>query len=192
VTMFPDITTEVVAWCVGLLGMTCLAVWPLFRTPAAMLSIQLGAVGGLSAHYALLGITTAAVVNALGALQIVLTLLSTRHPGLRWSGYAVAIAIVASSVFTWQGVLSLLSATGMALVAIGRTQRDEKTMRAVVLAGGPFWLVHDVLIASPVAVADAASLLVGLGQIARERFAQRRRRVGRGAAYAYSAAPLAR
>ena len=191
--MFPQTMIEIFAWGFGFLGMTCLAVWPLCRTPAAMLSMQLGAVAGLSMHYALLGVATAAVVNALGALQIVLSMLSARRPGLRWTGYAVAIAMVASSIFTWQGVLSFLSASGNALIAIGRMQRDGRAMRAMVLAGGPFWLLHDVLIASPVAVADALSLLTGLGQLARERLTQRRRRVARrGAAYVYSAARLAR
>jgi Bacterial inner membrane protein len=172
--MFPDTVTDLIAWGFGLLGMTCLAIWPLFRTQAAMLSIQLGVVGGLSLHYALLGFATAAVVNALGVLQIVLTLLSAHRPNLRWTGYAVAIAMVATGVFTWQGVLSFLSATGMALVAIGRMQRNAGTMRAVVLAGGPFWLLHDILIASPVAIADAVSLVVGLAQLAHERLAHTR------------------
>lgn len=191
--MFPCTMTEISAWCFGLFGMTCLAIWPLFRTQAAMLSVQLGVTGGLSLHYALLGVTTAAVVNALGALQIVLTLLAGGRPGQRWTGYALATAMVASSVFTWQGVLSLLSATGMALVAIGRMQRDARIMRGVVLAGGPFWLLHDVLIASPVAIADAASLLIGLAQIAREQLTRRRRRGRRiRGTYAYATTPLAR
>jgi hypothetical protein len=64
--MFPDSMTGMVAWGFGLLGMACLAVWPLFRTRGAMLCVQLGVVGSLSMHYALLDIATAAVVNGLG------------------------------------------------------------------------------------------------------------------------------
>lgn len=175
--MLPGTVTEISAWGFGIFGMICLAVWPLLRTPASMLSVQLGAVAGLSLHYALSGVTTAAVVNALGALQIGFALLWGGRPGMGWVGYALACAMVASAIVTWQGMISILAATGMALVAIGRLQRDARSMRRIVLAGGPFWLLHDVLVASPVAIADALSLAAGLGHMARESVALRRRRL---------------
>lgn len=80
VIMFPGTVSVILAWVFGLLGMTCLAVWPLFRTQKSMLCVQLGVVVGLSLHYALLGIATAAAVNALGAVQIALTLWSGGNP----------------------------------------------------------------------------------------------------------------
>ncbi|WP_088346884.1 MULTISPECIES: YgjV family protein [Rhodomicrobium] len=160
----------------GLFGMLCLAVWPLFRSRVAMLSVQLAAVSGLSLHYALLGVTTAATVDGLGALQIALVLVLGTRSELRWIGYLLAIAMVASSVVTWQGTVSLLAATGMALIAIGRLQERAGPMRALVLAGGPFWLAHDLMVGSPVAVADAASLAFGLGRLAWERIKRRRPR----------------
>jgi hypothetical protein len=166
--MLPQTIMDVAAYACGLSGMACLAVWPLFRTQRTMLTLQLSAVAGLSLHYALQGIATAATVNALGAIQIAVSLLCGARPGLRWIGYALALAMVASSIVTWQGTLSMLSATGMALVAIGRMQQNAAAMRLIVVAGGPFWLAHDLMIASPVAVADAASLGVGLWQIFRE------------------------
>ncbi len=99
--------------------------------------------------------------------------------------------MVASSVFTWQGELSVLSASGMALAATGRMQQNARAMRAWVLAGVPFWLLHDILIASPVAIADATSLFIGVGQLACEPLAQRRRRPIVSATYAHTA-PFAR
>jgi inner membrane protein len=182
--MLPQTFTDLAAWAFALFGMACLAVWPLFRTQRTMLSLQLSAVGGLSLHYALQGVATAATVNALGAIQIAVSLLCGSRPGLRWIGYALAVAMVASSIVTWQGAVSVLSATGMALVAIGRMQQNPAAMRLIVVAGGPFWLAHDLIIASPIAIADAASLGVGLWQILKQdlRWGRRARTVQTNAA----------
>jgi hypothetical protein len=76
--------------------------------------------------------------------------------------------MVSASIFTWQGTLSALAAAGMGLVALGRLQQNAAAMRVMVLAGGPFWLLHDLIIASPVAIADAASLAAGLWHMAKE------------------------
>lgn len=160
-----DISENVPASTFALIGMLCLIVWPLFRTREAMLLTQLAGIAGLVVHYALLGITTAATLNTLGAIQIAALMLFGARPGWRWIGYALAAAGVA----TWQGIPSALSIIGMGFVAIGRVQSDPKTMRLVVLAGGPFWLAHDLVIASPVALADALSLAAGLGALALER-----------------------
>jgi hypothetical protein len=86
--MFPSPFTDYLSWTFALLGMICLAGWPLCRTPRAMLSIQLGAVLGLSLHYMLLGMLTAATVNALGAVQIAVTCYS-----------AAGLACVGSATF---------------------------------------------------------------------------------------------
>lgn len=164
-----DATAELLSWVFGLGGMACLAMWPLLRSLNAMLTVQLVALVGLGLHYALLGVWTAAAVNLIGVLQIAAAIVLGGRPQFRWLGYVLAGLVVAASIFTWQGVLSLLACIGMALVAIGRVQRDAMRMRVLVLAGGPFWLVHDVLIASPVAIADAASMAIGLWQLGRAR-----------------------
>lgn len=155
-----DITTP--AGLCGIVATAGLAVWPLFRTRCVMLSLQLGALALLSLHYALLGVTTAAVVNALGTLQLVACLAFGTHPRLRWLGYGLAGLMVVSSIATWQGLISLLSTSGNVVIAFGRLQTRADLMRMIVLAGTPFWLLHDLLIESPVVLADTLSLLVGL------------------------------
>jgi hypothetical protein len=146
----------------GLVATAGLAVWPLFRTRRVMLSLQLGALALLSLHYALLGVTTAAAVNGLGTLQLIACLAFGTHPRLRVLGYGLAGLMMASSMLTWQGFISLLSTGGNMVIAFGRLQTNAGSMRLLVLAGTPFWLLHDILIASPVMLADALSLAVGL------------------------------
>jgi hypothetical protein len=173
-TMPSDIIANHAAGICGVLATAGLAAWPLFQTRNSMLTVQLGALLMLVLHYTLLGVATAAAVNALGATQIVASLVFGTKPRLRWIGYALAGTMVAASIVTWQGFLSVLSGTGMVVVAIGRVQTSARAMRIVVLAGGPFWLAHDLLIASPVAVADALSLATGVGVLAWQRFAMAR------------------
>jgi hypothetical protein len=155
-----DITTP--AGLCGIVATAGLAVWPLFRTRSVMLSMQLGALALLSLHYALLGVTTAAIVNALGTLQLVACLAFGTHPRLRWLGYGLAGLMIASSIATWQGLISLLCTSGNVVIAFGRLQTRADLMRVIVLAGMPFWFLHDLLIESPVVLADTLSLLVGL------------------------------
>jgi hypothetical protein len=149
------------------LAIVCLSAWPIFRSRQAMLLTQLAALGFLVLHYALVGAMTAAVVNLLGATQIVASLLVGNRSSWRWVSYALVILIVASTVVTWQGMISAYAAVGMLLVSIGRAQSGPQTMRLLVLAGTPFWLVHDLMIASPIAIADAACLLIGLWSLTR-------------------------
>jgi hypothetical protein len=146
----------------GILATAGLALWPLFRTRGVMLSIQLGALALLSLHYALLGVTTAAIVNGLGTLQLVACLAFGTHPRLRYLGYGLAGLMVAASILTWQGLISLLCTGGNVVIAFGRLQTKADRMRLLVLAGTPFWILHDLLIESPVVAADTLSLLVGV------------------------------
>jgi hypothetical protein len=146
----------------GILATAGLTAWPLFPTRRVMLSLQLVALALLSLHYALLGVTTAAAVNALGTLQLIACLAFGTHPKLRVLGYGLAGLMMASSIVTWQGLISLLSTGGNVVIAFGRLQTKAELMRLLVLAGTPFWLLHDILIGSPVMLADALSLLVGL------------------------------
>ncbi len=123
---------------------------------------QLGALALLSLHYVLMGVTTAAVVNALGMLQLIACLAFGTHPRLRYLGYGLAGLMVASSIVTWQGLASALSTGGNLVIAFGRLQVRADVMRMIVLAGTPFWILHDLLIESPVVLADVLSLAVGV------------------------------
>ncbi|WP_374367249.1 YgjV family protein [Dongia sp.] len=165
--MFFKFTAEHLASVSAFLAILYLGAWPLFRSRVAMLAMQLTALGWLTLHYALVGAMTAAGVNLLGAIQIAVCLLSGDRPRWQWIGYALAGLIVAVGIITWEGFISGLAVIGMAFVALGRAQAGAQAMRVLVLAGTPFWLIHDLLIASPIAIADAISLMVGLWSLIR-------------------------
>ena len=76
--------TDPLALASAFLAILCLSVWPLFRSRQAMLLAQLAALGWLIIHYALVGAMSAAIVNLLGAIQIVVSLLAGTRP--RWHG----------------------------------------------------------------------------------------------------------
>jgi uncharacterized membrane protein YkgB len=160
--MYPQINIDYAASICAFLAVVFLGAWPLFRSRHTMLLMQLAALVSLSLHYTLVDARTAASVNLLGAVQIVACLLFGARPRLRWIGYALACLMLGASVITWQETISVLSTIGMVLVAVGRAQPNASAMRLLVLSGSPFWLAHDLLIMSPIAIADAASLLVGL------------------------------
>jgi surface antigen len=147
-------------------GMAGLIVWPVFRARSAMLLTQLAGLIGVSVHYALIGLMTAALVSALGAVQITAALLSNDRRSLSRTGYVVAAMMACTSVVTWRGIASALSGSGMLLITAGRARVNGNSMRLLVLAGEPFWLAHDLMVGSPVAVADALCLILGIGTLA--------------------------
>lgn len=143
-------------------GTICLIIWPLFRERRHMLTAQLGIALGFGAHYWLEGAQTAAILNALGLLHVLASLAWGTSPRLKWLGYALIPAIVVGCIASWGGLPSLFSALGTTLIAIGRVQASPSRLRLLVLMGTPFWLVHDLMIGSPLLIADAISIAMGL------------------------------
>ena len=158
----------------ALSGAVCLMIWPLFRARAAILTLQLGVAVSFSLHYTLLGADTAAIGNAIGALQVLLSLFFSSTAGLRWLSYAPIPIMLVLGAASWSGASSLFAVTGTVIQALGRAQLDEQRLRTLVLIGTGFWLVHDILVWSPVAIVDAISLGVGCLTLLRTRAAARR------------------
>lgn len=160
--MFLQTFADFPALASAVMAILCLSAWPLFQSRPAMLRTQLAALGCLVVHYVLVGAETAAIANLLGAVQLAACLIVGTRPRWQWIGYVLALLVVAASIATWQGMVSAFAAVGTVLVTVGRAQSSAQSMRILVLAGCPFWLVHDLLIASPIAIADTASLAIGL------------------------------
>ena len=158
----------------ALSGAVCLMIWPLFSTRAAILKLQLGVAVSFSLHYMLLGADTAAIGNAIGALQVLLSLFFSSTAGLRWLSYAPIPLMLVLGAVSWNGPSSLFAITGTVFQALGRAQLDEQRLRTLVLIGTGFWLAHDALVWSPVAIVDAISLGVGCFTLLRTRAAAMR------------------
>ena len=145
----------------ALSGAVCMMAWPLFATRSSMLTVQLGIGVSFSIHYALLSAETAAAGNAVGAMQILLALLSSGTTRLRWISYIPIPLMLVLGALTWNGPGSLFATVGTVVLALGRAQLDAGRLRKFVMVGTVFWLVHDLLVWSPIAVIDVISLTVG-------------------------------
>ena len=92
-----------------------------------------------AAHYALIGIPSAVIVNVLGSLQTATALLRCRlgPRGTRAAGLIAAMA--ATTIATWAGPASVLVAVGQAFIAIARMQKDVALMFMLLLVGQLLW-----------------------------------------------------
>jgi len=152
----------------GLIGMVCLATWPLFRLRSTMLGTYIGNNLGFVVHYALLGQWTAVAMNGLMSVQTIVAIWLVRWPRLRWAYFALMPVLAGASVATWQGLPSLLSLTATTLSTIGRMQSNEIVLRVLLLSSTPFWTVHDLVVGSlPGLVADLLSMASGATMLLR-------------------------
>jgi hypothetical protein len=146
----------------GLAAMACLVAWPLFRTRATMLIVYIGNNLGFALHYALLDQWTAVAMNGLMAVQTIVAIWLIRWPRLRLAYYALMPVVAGASIATWQGSPSFLASAATTLSTIGRMQRNETFLRALLLASAPFWAAHDLIVGSlPGLVADLLSMATG-------------------------------
>ena len=151
----------------GFFALVCLTVCPLFRTRNGILWAQLGAGAGFATHYALLGIAAPSIVNVLGLVQTLAALFSTRSEALNKTGYGLILLMIGAGIYFWTGPTSGLCVAAMGLIALGRMQSNQWTLRSLILAGGVFWSVHDYLVGSWIALtADFLCLTVGLAMLA--------------------------
>ncbi|WP_207477460.1 YgjV family protein [Arenibaculum pallidiluteum] len=169
VDMLTGTLDDILALLLAFVGMASLALWPLLHGRAAMLLLQLAGIASLALHYTLTGAATAAAVNTLGAAQISASLLFGARSNLRWIPYALAPLVVTAAALTWNGLPSLLAVAGTAFIVIGRVLESPERTRLLVVAGAPFWLAHDLLIWSPVVLADAATLVAGTVAVIRQQ-----------------------
>jgi hypothetical protein len=156
------------AACAGLVGMICLATWPLFRTRSLMLSAYIGNNLAFAVHYALLGEWTAVAMNGLMAVQTVAAIGLVRYPRLRLAYFALVPAMAGVTFLTWQGSSSFLSATAAALSTAGRMQGSQTLLRILLLGSTPFWAGHDLVVGSlPGLIADLLSMATGAAMLLR-------------------------
>ena len=151
----------------GFFALVCLTVCPLFRTRSGILWAQLGAGVGFASHYALLGIAAPSLVNVLGSVQTGAALFSTRSEALNRVGYGLIPLMIGVGSYFWTGPTSALCVVAMGLIALGRMQENQWTLRLLILARGVFWSAHDYLEGAWIAhTADLLSLTMGVGMLA--------------------------
>lgn len=102
----------------------------------------------ISVHFAILGHWTAAGLGLLATLRFLTSLFTT-------SKRIMAIfmtATVAITIFTFNGLLSILSGSGSLFGTAGTFCRDDRRLRQLMLIGTSLWLIHNILAGTPMAV----------------------------------------
>jgi Bacterial inner membrane protein len=150
------------AQLLGAVGIGCGCIWSLFRSRRTILLIQ--SVGALSfaLHFALLGSAAGAAACVVGMLQSLAALRFAGRPLAAAFGLTGAAA-AAAVWFTWSGAPSLCAAIGTGFASAGRLQRDAQRMRLLFLACSCFWVGHNALVGSALALTSDALTLTGLG-----------------------------
>ncbi len=102
----------------------------------------------ICSHFILLEQWTAAGLMALATVRYFLSIFTTSS--------LVMLVFLFSSLsillVTFSGVISLLSFAGSGFQTIASFQKNDKTLRLLMIIGTSFWLVHNFLIHSPLAV----------------------------------------
>ncbi|MBZ8132885.1 YgjV family protein [Afifella sp. IM 167] len=161
------LSPEAPAILTGLAAATCLSAAPAFRSRQLVLIAQLGAALCFAAHYLCLGITVAAAVNLLASVQTFAAIFSARSATLNRLGYALICLMALVCLALWQGPVSALSAIATILLALARMQIDEVRLRVLLLAGGVFWVAHDLIGEAWIALAaDIGAISTGAVMLA--------------------------
>ncbi|MDR9827379.1 YgjV family protein [Vibrio sp. FNV 38] len=119
-----------------------------FKSRKTLLSLLCISALLIGSHFVLLEEWTAACLLAVGAARY-FTGIFTENRGVRWGFYIVTLL---GTLFTFSGITSILSCIGSLLHTSASFNRNDKFMRVVMVIGTVVWVVHDVIVGSPVAV----------------------------------------
>ncbi|SIN79650.1 YgjV family protein [Halodesulfovibrio marinisediminis] len=103
----------------------------------------------ISTHFFLLGHQTAGFLMLVATLRY-LTSVFTTSP--RAMALFIGLALMATAL-TFEGMLSVLSCVGTTFHTAGAFSKNDKRLRILMIIGTLFWIPHNYLASSPVAVA---------------------------------------
>jgi Bacterial inner membrane protein len=102
----------------------------------------------ISAHFMLLGHWTAACLGLLAAARFTASIFSSSKKLMA----IFVIATVVVSIFTYEGLLSVLGCSGGIFGTVASFCKEDKPLRQLMLIGTSLWIVHNFLAGSPMAV----------------------------------------
>lgn len=112
---------------------------------SVMLKLGMTAAVLYSVHFLLLGATTGAAMNIIGAVRCYVFYHVKPGRGNVWIlATFVSVAAVATA-FTWQGPLSLLAMLGSMLGATAFWQTNPKIIRRIILFVPPLWFSYNTI-----------------------------------------------
>lgn len=119
-----------------------------FKNRKTLLSLLCISALLIASHFVLLKEWTAACLLVVGAVRY-FTGIFTENPKVRWFFYFVTLL---GTALTFNGITSMLSCMGSLFRTSASFSRNDKFMRLVMVLGTVIWVIHDVLVGSPVAV----------------------------------------
>ena len=102
----------------------------------------------ISSHFMLLGHWTAAFLGLLAVARYSSSMFTTSGR-VMWIFLTIIFAI---SVFSFEGLLSVLSCVATVFTTIAAFSKDDKHLRILMLIGTMIWIAHNYLAGSPGAV----------------------------------------
>ena len=143
----------------GALALAALFFSSIFIERRTILLVQSAGSTAFGLHFFLLGSGTAALTCAISVLQLAAAALIT-HRGRLFAFYATLLPVLAwTFAATWQGLPSILAATGALIACAARLQRSTAPMVRLSLCGAPLWIAHNLLVGSIFGLAlDAVSV----------------------------------
>lgn len=102
----------------------------------------------ISAHFMLLGHWTAACLGILAAARFGTSIFSTSK--IFMALFVCATVIV--SIFSYQGLLSILGCTAAVFTTVASFCKEDKLLRQLMLVGTCVWIIHNFIAGSPGAV----------------------------------------
>lgn len=164
--------TLVIAHTIGVIGLVFFALSFQYSSPRRLLYLfVLGGVA-MTVHFALLGVYTAAIINLIMAARAYVYYQSKRRDSWAIPTIFAGVLLVATAL-TWQGYISLLPAMAGLISAYALWSDSSQHIRWFMLACSLFWITHNIIVVSPVAVVSdmisIISIIIGLWRYRRYR-----------------------
>ena len=102
----------------------------------------------ISSHFVLLEHWTAAFLGILSVARYSSSMVTTSRKVM----WMFLISIFAISVFSFEGLLSILGGGATVITTVAAFEKDDKRLRQLMLAGTTIWIAHNYLAGSPGAV----------------------------------------
>lgn len=102
----------------------------------------------IATHFFLLGHLTAGLLMLVATLRYLTSVFTTSRRAMT---LFITLALLAT-ICTFEGTLSVLSFIGTAFHTAGAFSKNDKRLRILMIIGTLFWIPHNYLASSPVAV----------------------------------------
>lgn len=99
-------------------------------------------------HFILLSQWTAAGLMACATIRYFTSIFTTSRRAM-WIFLLINLAITA---VTYSGLHSILSLLGATIQTVAAFQKNDKTLRLMMIAGTTCWMIHNIIIGSPAAI----------------------------------------